>query len=111
MCLLSCGMGAFAVTPADLAALQGLVGTAAGAARRSVGQVRAEADDVLRGWHGEAARGFGAAWAEWLRGAALVLDALDELATLVGGAGTSYATTDDGVRAAVARAAVARSPR
>ena len=93
-------MSAFGVTPQELPALQAAVGSAAAAAHRSVAGLRSQADGVE--WQGPAGHAFRAAWAEWLRGATLVLGALDELARLVGAAGASYATTDDSVRRAVA---------
>ena len=96
-------MSAFGVTPAELAALQASVGAAAGAARRSVDGLRATAAGVV--WEGAAGHSMRAAWEEWLAGASLVVGALDELARLVGAAGSSYTGTDESVRAAVAGAA------
>jgi len=93
-------MGAFGVTPEELCATQAAVASAAAAARRSVAGLRAQADGVE--WHGPAGHAFRAAWAEWRHGATLVLGALDDLARLTGAAGTSYATTDEAVRRAVA---------
>src|SRR4051794_3459056 len=95
-------MSAFGVTPAELAALQNTVGSAAAAARRSVDGLRSTAAGVV--WQGVAGHSFHLAWEEWLAGAELVLAAMDELARLVGAAGTSYAATDDAVRWAVAGA-------
>lgn len=100
MCLGSGGMSGFGVTPAELAALQASVGTAAAAARRSVDGLRSTAAGVV--WHSPAGHGFRLAWEEWLGGATLVVGALDELARLLGAAGASYAGTDESVRAAVA---------
>ena len=93
-------MSGFAVTPSELSALQVAVGSAAAAARESVDGLRARADAVE--WRGPAGHSFRSAWEEWLRGATLVLGALDDLARLVGAAGTAYAATDDSVRTAVA---------
>ena len=93
-------MSGFGVTPTELSALQAAVGSAAAAARESVAGLHARADAV--DWHGPAGHSFRLAWEEWRRGATLVLGALDDLARLVGAAGTSYAATDETVRTAVA---------
>jgi uncharacterized protein YukE len=95
-------MSAFGVTPAELAALQTTVGSAAAAARRSVDGLRTTAAGVV--WQGVAGHSFRLAWEEWLAGAGLVLSALDDLARLVGAAGASYVATDEAVRSAVAGA-------
>jgi WXG100 family type VII secretion target len=97
-------MSGFGVTPAELAALQAFVTDAAGAARSAVDGFRSQAAGVV--WRGAAGHSMRAAWEEWLDGAALVVGALDELARLVGTAGTSYTGTDESVRTAVAAAAV-----
>ena len=80
--------------------MQVAVGSAAASARQSVVGLRSAA--VAVEWQGPAAHGFRLAWAHWSAGAELVLDALDELARLVGAAGSSYAATDESVRVAVA---------
>jgi len=96
-------MSGFGVTPAELAALQASVASAAAAARRSVDGLRSTAAGV--DWHGAAGQSVRSAWEEWFAGAALAVGALDELARLVGAAGASYTGTDESVRVAVAGAA------
>ena len=96
-------MSGFGVTPSELSALQSAVASAAAAARASVDGLRARAEGVE--WQGPAGHSFQVAWEEWFRGATLVLGALDDVARLVGAAGSSYAGTDESVRAAVARTA------
>lgn len=92
------------MTPAELAALDRFVGSAAAQARRTVAGLGAEAAGALGGgWQGAAGAAFRLAWEDWARGAELVVGALDEMAGLVGSAAASYTGTDESVRAAVAR--------
>jgi WXG100 family type VII secretion target len=97
---MSADMSAFGVTPAELTTLHAAVGSAAAAARQSVARLRASADGVA--WQGPAGHSFRLAWEDWSAGASTVLAALDSLARLVGAAGSSYAATDESVRASVA---------
>jgi len=94
-------MSGFGVTPAELAAGDVFVHEAAHRARQAVGGLRLEAAELLGGgWQGGAAAAFRSAWAGWLSGALLAVEALDELARLTGAAGTSYVGTDETVRTA-----------
>ena len=94
----------FAVTPPELAALDRFVGAAALRAQHAVDGLRVEAAGVLgSGWQGAAGGAFRLAWEDWLRGAELVVGALDELVRLTAAAAASYTGTDESVRAAVAR--------
>ena len=100
---MSADVSGFGVTPTELETVDGALAGAASCARAAVQRLRDEGAALLaEGWRGGAAAAFRDGWTEWLVGTALVLEALDELAGLVGSAGRSYAAGDDAVRATVA---------
>jgi WXG100 family type VII secretion target len=73
-------------------------------ARVVLDRVRAcEAALLGGGWQGPAASAFRVGWEEWVAGADAMVEALAELAALLGASSAAYATTDDAVRVAVAR--------
>jgi uncharacterized protein YukE len=93
----------FGVSPEELEACDAGLGAGVAAAWAAVGRLRDEGSALLaRGWRGPAADAFRLGWAEWLAGAGLVLEALDELAALIGTAGTSYAGAEQAVRSSFA---------
>ncbi|HEX3336725.1 MAG TPA: WXG100 family type VII secretion target [Jatrophihabitans sp.] len=99
-------MGGYAVDPGELHSCDVLIGDASGQSRAALGRLRAAAHELLGGgWRGAAAAAFGLGWEQWLAGAETMLDALDEMALAVGRAGREYQSTEDAVRAGVARTA------
>jgi WXG100 family type VII secretion target len=97
-------MGGYAVDPGELDAADATLAAAAQSAHAAVGSVRAEAEALFAtGWHGPAASAFRLGWERWADGAAGMLAALDEMASLLGRTGDEYAATEEAVRAALVR--------
>jgi WXG100 family type VII secretion target len=99
-------VGGYTVDPAELRAGDaGLAGTAA-ATRAALARLLADAAPVLTvGWQGEAAAAFRLGWEHWVDGVTTMLTALDELAAVLGAAGSGYAATETAVQTAIGRAA------
>lgn len=96
-------MGGYAVDPAELRAGDRQVAAVADDARTALAQLQSAAAEALDAWHGSAASAFRSAWEQWLDGVRVLLDAVDEMAALVGAAGEGYAATEEAVRTAVSR--------
>jgi WXG100 family type VII secretion target len=97
------GVGRYTVDPAELRGSDELLGEAVGQSRAALGRVRAAAAQLQ--WQGGAASAFRLGWEQWLEGALAMLHALDEMAIALGATADRYASTDDGVRASISRAA------
>lgn len=92
-------MTGYAVDPVVLRDCDAALGAAADQARASLIRVRSCVAEVSASWQGAAGSSFRDGCAQWVAGAAAMLDALDDLAALLGASGDGYVATDETVRA------------
>jgi WXG100 family type VII secretion target len=97
-------VGGYAVDPAQLRGADTQLAAVAVDARTALAQLQAAAAEALNAWHGSAGSAFRSAWEQWLDGVRVLLDAVDEMAALVGDAGEGYAATEEAVRRIASRA-------
>jgi WXG100 family type VII secretion target len=94
----------YEVDPAELQACDAMLDEVSAGARAALDGVCATAAALLDDrWRGGSAAAFRLGWEQWLDGVAAMLVALDELAATVGLAAAGYRSTEDAVRASVAR--------
>lgn len=91
-------MHGYAVEPAALLAGDVVLGSAVAQARDELAQLQSCAEPVRGSWCGSAGVAFREGWAQWLAGITAMLEALDELAALLGASGDAYAANEDAVR-------------
>ena len=91
-------MHGYAVESTALLAGDVVLGSAVAQARDALAQLQTCAEPVRGSWCGPAGAAFGAGWTQWLAGVTAMLDALDDLAGLLGASGVAYADTEDTVR-------------
>jgi len=99
-------VGGYSVDPGELQRCDALLGEAAGRTRAALAEIHERAVDLLvSGWHGRAATAFRLGWEQWFDGVTAMLEALDEMAAVVGSSGVGYAAGDEAVRTSLAMAA------
>jgi WXG100 family type VII secretion target len=96
-------MNGYVVHSAVLRDSDALLGGAAGQARAALAQVRRAAEAVHCSWRGPAGSAFHHGSELWWAGVAAMLDALDDIAALLGSSAAGYVATDDAVRTSLTR--------
>jgi WXG100 family type VII secretion target len=87
----------FDATPVELHVCGSMLTQIGNEVRAEMRVLQREMDALMtEGWQGSAANGFAQDWQQWLRGAHKVLDALNEMGTLLGVTGRNYAASDTG---------------
>ena len=89
----------FDVTPGQLQAIAARLAAEADGLKERDATLRTLVAPLRTEWQGAASASFESLWDQWARSTDLMHDALDGIGRLLSSTGTSYAETDDGVRA------------